>query len=123
MAILDNVQELIDKLKNGSLPLSEVRALLNHQSPIVRVNALNALVSQVRFDDSVVDDIANAALAHENAVCLMGTASVAHVAVGCLYQIGTPSAIAAATSLLKMWPEPDRTDLMWYLKAEGIKAV
>jgi hypothetical protein len=49
----------------------------------------------------------------------MGTISVAHVAVGCLLRVATSKAFEAAKALLRAWPEPDRTDLTWYLESEA----
>jgi hypothetical protein len=57
-----------------------------------------------------------------NQVRPTGTISVAHVAVGCLFRVGSGHAAGLAKDLLAHWPEPDRSDLLWYLKSEDLLA-
>jgi hypothetical protein len=103
------------------MPPSEVRSLLHHPSPLVRVNAIEALVGTARREEGLVEELIAAATNSMNNVPLMGTTSVAHVAVGCLLRVGTAKAVEAAQALLRAWPEPDRTDLTWYLKSENLE--
>ena len=72
-----------------------------------------------RADAGLIEDFIVAAKNPINEIRLMGMISVAHVAIGCLYQTGTTPALGAATELLATWPEPDRSDLVWYLRSEG----
>lgn len=115
---IQNVNETVEALVRGAVPLAEIRDLTRHPAMLVRVNALTALVKYAKADDEVVRDIVAAATDPANSVRLMGTISVGHVAVGCLDDIGTPAAAAAAADLLATWPESDRGDLAWYLRSE-----
>ena len=120
MPTVDPIQSLIDQLRSGHAPLSEIRRLLHHPGAIVRVNAIVALISHAKNDRGSLKELIAAASNAENSVCLMGTISVAHVAVSCLLRVDTEEAVEAAKALLSNWPEPDRTDLTWYLKSEGL---
>jgi hypothetical protein len=121
MASVKGLQGLVDRVKSGAMPTAEVRALLHHQSPLVRANAIEALIRPARHDKGLLEELIAAASDPVNKVPLMGTISVAHVAVGYLLRVGTAEAVEAATVLLKQWPQPDRTDLTWYLKSEGLE--
>jgi hypothetical protein len=50
----------------------------------------------------------------------MGVTSVKHLAVACLLRLHAAKATLAAKALLMRWPEPDRTDLIWFLKTDGL---
>ena len=121
MASVKDLQGLVDRVKSGIMPTDEVRGLLHHQSHPVRANALEALVAPAQHDIGLLDELIAAASDPANRVPLMGTISVAHVAVGCLLRVGTAEALEAAKALWSAWPEPDRTDLTWYLKSEGLQ--
>lgn len=115
-----NTQELIEFLIRGQPTRSEIHDLLNHPSPVVRANALNALVPVAQNDDTLVEAVITAVEDPANTLRLMGTISIRHLAMACLYRIGSPHAVNAATRLLAEWSEPDRDDLVWYLHAEGL---
>jgi len=116
---VNNIQDVVTALVKGETPLGDIREHLRDPRAVVRVNALNALVPHTKIDDELIGLVIAAAKNPINEIRLMGTISVAHVAVGCLYQVGTPTALGAATELLATWPEPDRSDLRWYLQSEG----
>jgi hypothetical protein len=120
MASFTEIEGIVKRLKSGDLPLAEVLSLLHFRSPIVRANALDALAAQAKSNDNVVGEVVAAATDPANKVPLMGTISVAHVAVACLLRAGSPKADQAAKALLETWPEPDRTDLIWYLESERL---
>jgi hypothetical protein len=103
------------------MPSNEVLGLLHHQSPLVRVNAFKALVAPARHNRKVLNELISASSDPVNRVPLMGTISVAHVAVGCLLRVGTAESLEAAKALMSAWPKSDRTDLTWYLKSEGLQ--
>lgn len=113
------IQEVITALVQGCVPLTEIQELLHHPAAVVRVNALNALVPQARSDDRLVENMVAAAEDPLNDIRLMGTISVRHHAVACLYRVGNLTASRWAANLLATWPEPDRSDLVWYLRSEG----
>jgi hypothetical protein len=102
----------IDGRADGIMSNDEVRGLLQHRSPLVRANAVEALVAPARHDKRLLDVLIAAATVPANKVRLMGTIPVAHVAVGCLLRVGSAESLEAAKALLSAWPEPDRTDLV-----------
>jgi HEAT repeat protein len=116
---VENIKSVITELVTGKTLLDDIRVHIRDSGPLVRANALNALVSPAKADAGLIKDIVAAARHPDNKVRLMGTIAVAHVAVDCLYQIGSRTALEAATELLAKWPEPDRSDLLWYLRSEG----
>jgi hypothetical protein len=117
---IKDLQYLIERIRSGEMPSGELRRCLRHRSPLVRANALEASVASSRLDESLLQDLINSVAAPTNKVVLMGTISVAHIAVGCLFQIGTSAAVEAARGFLISWPEPDRSDLIWYLSSKGL---
>lgn len=116
---VENIQDVVTALVKGETPLGDIRAHLRDPRAVVRANASTALVAHAKTDDGLIELVVAAAKNPINEIRLMGTISVAHVAVGCLYQVGTPTALEAAAELLATWPEPDRSDLRWYLQSEG----
>ena len=116
---IDNVQDVVTSLVKGDTPLDDIRTNLRDPAAVVRANALNALVSYAKADAGLIEDVVAVAKNPINGIGLIGTLTVAHVAVGCLYQIGSLTALDAATELLARWPEPDRSDLLWHLRSEG----
>jgi hypothetical protein len=121
MTSIKDLQNIIDRMKNGGMPVADVRGMLQHKSPVVRVNALEVLVNRTRHDEGLIEALVIAASNPANSVRLFGNTSVAHVAVGLLMQVGTPDAMNAAKSLVRAWPEHDQTDLIWYLKSAGLE--
>lgn len=118
-------QLLIDNISKDVYSPRDLRAFLNHGSIAVRATTLDAIArgsSRVSADeaDEVVDDLSDAASNPTNRTLLLGTISLAHVAMASLFRIGTPRAVSAAWELIDRWPEPDRTDLLWYLRSESL---
>ena len=116
---IDQLNLIIAELKGDRLSTSELRELLDHKSIVVRVNALEALSRQARQNAEVITDIVRAALDPSNNTRLLG-ARVSHVAVACLLKVGTEQAQAEASRLIDEWSEPDRTDLLWFLRSESL---
>jgi hypothetical protein len=116
------IQQVIDKIRGRHFGATDLRRLLAHASPVVRVNAIDALQDCIGTDDSVVADLVAAATEPANAFRLMGTITVAHQAVLSLLQSTHPKAVEAANELIRNWPEPDRQDLLWFLRSEGCEA-
>lgn len=115
-----SAQETVRHLRSGEVSVEDIRRLLHDDSIVVRANALEALVNHARHEEGLLHEIREAATSPENQIRLMGTISVAHVAVACLMRVGGDRAVEAARGLIASWPEPDRTDLLWYLKSEGL---
>jgi hypothetical protein len=95
--------------------------MLHHPSPVIRANAFEGLVTAARHDRMVLDKIITASSDPMNRSRLMGTISVAQVAVGCLLRVGNSESTEAAQALLRAWPDADRADLVWYLRSEGLQ--
>ena len=114
------VQSIVDYLKQPRPPRGKVVEYLHHSAVLVRVNAIEAAGRLAREDESLIGIIAREAAREENTVKLLGNTTVGHVAVGCLLRIGNPSATLAAGKLIESWPASERSELMWYLKAEGL---
>jgi hypothetical protein len=102
------------------MPIADLRRCLYYQSPLIRANALEATVATARRDEGVLQELIDSVAAPKNNVVLMGTIPVAHIAVSCLLQVGTDTAMEAAKTFLKSWPEPGRSDLIWYLDSKGL---
>ena len=113
-------QSIVDRLKQPEVSQDEVLKYLRHDAALVRVNAIEAAARLAKDNDRLIGIISNEARRPENAVRLLGTATVGHVAVGCLLRIANAQAEKAAMELVKEWPENDRGDLTWYLKSEGL---
>ena len=113
-------QSIVDRLKQPDVSQDEVQKYLQHDAALVRVNAIEAAARLAKENERLIAIIANAAQQPQNAVRLLGTATVGHVAVGCLLHIGSPRATEVAMQLVDGWPENERGDLIWYLKSEGL---
>jgi peptidyl-tRNA hydrolase len=122
-AMRGEVRSIIARLSQATTPIAEVWEQVDHKSILVRANALQAIARRVNevSEEDVIDQLVRSATAHENRTSmLMGTISVAHVAVACLLRIGSEEAVTFAQHLIDEWPEPDRRDLIWYLKSESL---
>lgn len=115
-----SAQDLIRRLRAGEMPAEEILRLLRAGSILVRANAFEAIVPHARRDETLIHEIREAAIHPDNQVRLMGTISVAHVAVAALFRVGDEKADEAARRLIDAWPEPDRGDLLWWLRSEGL---
>lgn len=51
----------------------------------------------------------------------MGTVSLAHIGVACLWMTGDETVRAELRSMVESWPAPDRTDLLWFLQSQEIQ--
>jgi hypothetical protein len=89
---------------------------------LVRTNALEALGARSDEQDELTEELVQAASDPENDAIVMGTIRVSHVAVAALVRRGTARAVAAARRFIQRWLEPDRGDLLWYLRAESLMA-
>lgn len=54
---------------------------------------------------------------------IRGTVSVSHVGVASLLEAEQPQALIAAADLINQWSEPDKSDLLWFLNAEGLEKI
>jgi hypothetical protein len=118
-----DVQDLIDRMHRGEVPIDELHRLTAHPAALVLVNAIEMLGQKANGDPQILDDLRNAAMAEINQVCLMGTIRIAHVAIACLLRIGSERALTIANDLISSRPEPERSDLMRYLQSEGLALI
>lgn len=115
------VEVLVDRLKAGQMETKEMVELLSHPTSTIRANTLEAIARRGQAGESVVEVLAAAAADSKNrTLILMGTVSVAHVAMAALLKVGSSEARLLAGGLLAAWPEPDRSDLLWYLNSEKL---
>jgi HEAT repeat protein len=117
--VVNKLDEIIARLKGNELSISEIRQLVNHNSILVRANAMEALSRHGSQQPECIVDLVNAALDPKNSTRLVG-AKVSHMAVVSLLKIGTDEAKVEASRLINDWAEPDRSDLLWFLKAEAV---
>lgn len=113
-----SLQSFVDRIAHGAPAIDELRELRQHPNMLVRANAIRALVAATEVPEAI-EELVTAAEDPANQVLLMGTTRISHLAVESLYRTGTSEAIRAAETLLGHWPEPDRSDLLWYLRGEG----
>jgi hypothetical protein len=121
MKSVRDVQIAIDRVRNGVVPTGELCDLLRHPSPLVRVNAANALVDLARKTPNLLEELVAAASDSANGFRLMGSVSVAHVIVGALVKVATAESVEAVKGLIRVWPDADLGDLEWYLRSEGLE--
>jgi hypothetical protein len=117
---MQQLQKLIDRLRSGNASVDEIRSLLHASSIVVRANALEALVPHAKSDHSLLTDLTTAISDPKNQARLMGTITLAHLAIASLFRVGSEKATEIANELIDTWPETDRSDLEWYLKSEGL---
>ena len=112
-------QDLIDRLKSGSMTVDEIRLNLYDNSAVVRCQAIEAMVAKIVSHPEVLHEVVNAIRDPKNAIRLMGTISVAHVGLKSLFG-SSQEAKEYAKQLLANWDETERDDLLWFLKSEGV---
>lgn len=113
-------QSIVERLKQPDVTEDEILEHLQHDAALVRVNAIEAAARLARDNERLITILANEARRPKNAVRLLGTTTVGHVAVGCLFRVGNPEAEKTAMELVEEWPENEREDLVWYLNSEGL---
>ena len=114
------IQQTIDAIKSGRLSLSELRSFLLHPSPLVRANAVGSVAERIGEDGTLLEEVVAFAKNPEHAFRLMGTTTLAHLAVLALLRSCSPVARQAGLDLVNQWQGVDRQDLIWFLKSEGI---
>jgi hypothetical protein len=106
------------------LSVDALEEKLESQSIIVRARAIAALARYAAREESLVGHVLAALTLPQNLEGkITGTVSVSHIGFACLWAFGPQSARRSLQLLLDAWPEPDRSDLLWFLKAQGIERV
>jgi hypothetical protein len=117
---VSRLQAIIDRIVSGQVSGPELLALIaSHPSPLVRANAIRRLPAAADLPAAQMAaalEVAATDPAHR--FRLMGTITVGHLAVEALFRVCGMAERAAA--LVSGWPEPDRQDLVWFLRSEGI---
>jgi hypothetical protein len=118
---VNRIQADIDRVRSPDCSIEEVLATLKTGAPIVVANALE----RIRRDEVVphqaaIEAIEAAVKDPRYAIRIMGTTSLAHLAVATLFRLGD-EARERGRALLETWAEPDRSDLLWFLRSEGIE--
>jgi hypothetical protein len=114
------IQETINRLNKGTLSDAEICEYVNDPVPLVRVNAINALVERAAQNPKLIDELIAAVSDPRNTFSLMGVETVAHVAVSALLRTGDDRACAVARRFVDSVQEPDRSDLIQYLESQEL---
>lgn len=100
---------------------AELLVLLRDKSRLSKGRALAALARRTKDDELLVDEVIAAIQDPANQETrIMGTISISHIGVACLLVVGSSKTKERVTQLLEHWPEPDRSDLLWFLKSESV---
>lgn len=102
------------------MSVDEIRQHLHDVGALARCHAIEAMVGKVATNPEVLQEVVTAIVDPVNSTHILGTISVAHIGLKSLFGSSCESARQAAKHLLATWPLPDRDDLLWYLKSEGM---
>ena len=93
---------------------------LSARSVLARVNAAQALAARSDTDADTVAALRTAAADRRNQTVLLGTVTAADVMIASLLRLGHDDVTETARRLIDAQPEPHRSDLLWYLRSEGL---
>ncbi|MGA9520470.1 MAG: hypothetical protein WBV82_03345 [Myxococcaceae bacterium] len=86
-----------------------------------RARAVGALARRAAKVSELEPEVLAALEAPEHrSMRYMGTISIAHIGVACLWIAGGDDTRAQVRSLIERWPEPDRADLIRFLGTQDI---
>lgn len=103
------------------LPTTKLIELSNSKLILERSRSLNALARRSSQDPTLVNYVMEAIVDPKNTGAkFMGTITLSHMAFACLWVFGTPTAKEALKRILSAWPEPDRSDLIWFLESQDL---
>jgi hypothetical protein len=113
---------LVQYKEFDQLSTESLLELLNSDSRVNRVRALSTLARRSSQDGIITASVLKGITEPKNreARLLGSTISVSHVGFAVLWEFGPPDVRECLQKLLKNWPEPDRTDLLWFLKSQSI---
>jgi hypothetical protein len=98
--------------------------LLESPSTLYQANAIEELAKRLAEDLTLTEKLFQVIIEPKNQKNrVVGTVSVAHIAIGNLLEYGDIQTEKRIQVLLQDWPEPDRTDLQWYLEGKGIMSL
>jgi hypothetical protein len=100
-------EELFETLVRGGVPR--------------RARAMAALARRASQAEGLADQVLEQIRSESNrSTRVMGTVSLSHIGFGCLWERGTIAVRAKLDEQFANWPEPDRTDLSWFLRSQGL---
>jgi hypothetical protein len=104
-----------------ALSTQQLRQLLNKGTKPERARAMGAFARRASMDATLRDEALAAISDQTNRTLrVMGAISIAHIGVACLFYLGSADLPAQLCALIAQWPEPDRGDLLWFLRSQGI---
>lgn len=103
-----------------ALDTASLRARLR-ATKMERARAIGALARRAAREPQLVEEVLEL-LASEpcRQYRTMGSISLAHIGVASLWLASEDALRARIRSLINAWPEPDRTDLRWFLVSQEI---
>ncbi len=104
-----------------ALPDDRLRELLRSGTKSERARAMGALARRAASNPSLRAEVLAALTDPDHrAMRIMGTISIAHIGVACLYRASDDDVRRQVQQLITAWPEPDRTDLLWFLRSQSL---
>jgi hypothetical protein len=104
-----------------AFPTERLRELLAKGTKPERARAMGALARRAGHDRAVWDECLAAI---ENPIHrglrLMGSISIAHIGVACSWSVAPQELRERLRALIDRWPEPDRGDLLWFLRSQDL---
>ena len=102
------------------LATDRLRELLESGTTPERARATGALARRAARDDSLRPEVLEVLMGPDlRGMRLMGI-SIAHIGVACLYGAAPTALKSEVKALVDAWPEPDRSDLLWFLRSQGL---
>jgi hypothetical protein len=104
-----------------TLPTERLQDLLKAGTKGERARAMGAFARRAARETGLRDSLF-AALADpaNRSLRFMGTVSIAHIGVACVYPPAPGHVKERVKALIDAWPEPDRKDLLWFLRSQEI---
>lgn len=99
----------------------ELRRLLKSGNRSERARAMGAIARRAATNESLADEVVSLVQSPEaRAQRFMGSVSLAHIGVACLAASGGEPIRAQLVPVVNEWPEPDKTDLLWFLRSQQV---
>jgi len=112
----------IQDLEYDRLTTQQLLDSLDQSSIINRGRSIAALARRAVQNDGLVDVVVAAISVPQNKEArIIGTISVSQVGYACLWWFGSAQTRSKLQILLQDWQEPDRSDLLWFMKSQGIE--
>jgi hypothetical protein len=100
----------------------QLREAIGTGNAAERARAMGALARRAAGEPALHDEvIALIASVELRQLRCMGTVSVAHIGVACLAMAGSQDVRERLARVLREWPEPDRSDLLWFLESQEVQ--